>query len=369
MSINFMGSGVRSSVYNAIPISLTSGQPYTVPSGQWQVLLGPYTAIQWFDPASQIWRNLENTAQVPTVILSSDGTNYRILNITGTAVGAVITNAGTGYTNGIYPAGTGTGTASSPTCTFTSGSGTVLATGNVIVGGAINTTVTITTAGSNYTKAPILLISAPPAGGVQATATCTISGGVINAVTVTNQGAGYTAAPTITVVNANGDTTGTGAVLTVNSTLVGSGTVTAITIANNGAGMTAVPTISFSPASTTAATAVMCVTMTSISGASGTGYTNSAVAPLLATSNVTAGSSVLTNPAIATGIFTPRMAYGYATNTSTTAFTGTLIDGGLHQVASANVGLLSLGVALGSGNFTLTTAFGGVSDTVYLQTI
>ena len=367
--INQIGFGVRGTNWPSTPINLASGQVYTLPSGQYSVKLGPYTAIQQFDGTTQTWRTSDTTTQSGQTIVSSDGFNSRLINLTGTVVGAVITAAGSGYTNGIYPAATSTGTASSPTCTFTSGSGSVLATGNVIVGGAINTTVTITTAGTNYTKAPILLISAPPAGGVPATATCTISGGVINAVTVTNQGAGYTAAPTITVVNANGDTTGSGAVLTVNSTLVGSGTVTAITIANNGAGMTAVPTISFSPASTTAATAVMCLTMTSISGASGVGYTASAVAPLLATSNVTAGSSVLTNPAIATGIFTPRMAYGFATNTSTTAFTGTLVDGGLHQVASANVGLLSLGVALGTTNFTLTTAFGGTSDTVYLQTI
>ena len=366
---NQIGFGVRGTNWPNTPINLPAGAVYTIPSGQYSAHLGPYTAIQQWDGVSQIWRFVEASAQSAPVLISSDGFNVRLINMTSTVVGTVITTAGSGYTNGIYPAGTGLGTAASPTCTFTSGSGTVLATGNVIVGGAINTTVTITTAGSNYTKAPILLISAPPAGGVQATATCTISGGVINAVTVTNQGAGYTAAPTITVVNANGDTTGTGAVLTVNSTLVGSGTVTAITIANNGAGMTSVPTISFSPASTTAATAVMCLTMTSISGASGTGYTNAAVAPLIGVSTVTAGSSVLANPQINTGIFVPRPAIGIATNTSATAFTGTLVDGGLHQVASANVGLLSLGVALGTGNFTLTTAFGGVTDTVYLQTV
>ena len=367
--INQIGFGVRGTNWPNTPINLPAGAVYTVPSGQYSAHLGPYTAIQQYDGVSQIWRFVEASTQSAPVLISSDGFNVRLINMTSTVVGTVITTAGSGYTNGIYPAGTGTGTATSPTCTFTAGSGSVLATGNVIVGGAINTTVTITTAGSGYTKAPILVISPPPAGGVQATATCTISGGVINAVTVNNQGAGYTAAPTITVVNGNGDITGSGAVLTVNATLVGSGTVTAITIANNGAGMTSVPTISFSPASTTAATAVMCLTMTSISGASGTGYTNAAVAPLIGVSTVTAGSSVLTNPNTGTGIFVPRPAVGIATNTSATAFTGTLVDGGLHQVASANVGLLSLGVALGTGNFTLTTAFGGVTDTVFLQTI
>ena len=367
--INQMGFGVRGTNWPNTPINLASGQVYTLPSGQYSAHVGPYTAIQQYDGVQQTWRFVDAPAQTAPTIISSDGSNVRLINPTGTVVGALITTAGSGYTNGIYPAGTGTGTAASPTCTFTAASGSVLATGNVIVGGAINTTVTITSGGTNYTRAPILLISAPPAGGVQATATCTISAGVINAVTVTNQGAGYTVAPTITVVNANGDTTGSGAVLAVNATLVGSGTVTAITINNNGAGMTSVPTISFSPASTTAATAVMCFTMTAISGASGVGYTNAAVAPLIATSNVTAGTSVLTNPSTSTGVFVPRPAVGYATNTSTTAFTGTLTDSGLFQVASANVGLLSLGVALGTTNFTLTTTFGGVSDTVYLQTL
>ena len=366
---NQIGFGARGTNWPATPIALASGQVYTVPSGQYSVKLGPYTAIQQFDGTSQTWRTNDTTTQSGQTLISSDGYNTRLMNLTGTVVGAVITNAGSGYTNGIYTPAQQLGTVAAPSVTFAAGGGTVTATGNVIVGGAINSTITITTAGTNYTKAPIIVISAPPAGGVPATATCTISGGAINAVTVTNQGAGYTVAPTVTVVNANGDTTGSGAVLTVNSTLVGSGTITAITMANNGAGMTSVPAITFSPASTTAATAVMCLTMTGISGASGVGYTNAAVAPLYATSNVTAGTATLTNPNISTGIFTPRAAYGYATNTSTTAFTGTLIDGGLHQVASANVGLLSLGVALGTTNFTLTTTFGGATDYVYLQTV
>ena len=367
--INQIGYGVRGTGFPATPINLSSGQTYLIPSGQYSVKLGPYTAIQQFDGTTQTWKTNDTTTQSGQTIVSSDGNNVRLINLTGTAVGAVITNGGSGYTNGIYTPAQQLGTTAAPTVTFAAGGGTVNATANVVVGGAINTTVTITSGGTNYTKTPILIISPPPAGGVPATATCTISGGVINAVTVTNQGAGYTVAPTITVVNGQGDTTGSGAVLTVNSTLTGSGTITAITMANNGAGMTSVPAISFSPASTTAATAVMCFTVTALSGASGVGYTNAAVAPLMATSSLTAGSATLTNPAISTGIFTPRMAYGYATNTSTTAFTGTLIDGGLHQVASVNVGLLSLGVALGTTNFTLTTTFGGATDTAYLQTL
>jgi hypothetical protein len=367
--INQMGFGVRGTNWPNTPINLASGQVYTLPSGQYSAHLGPYTAIQQYDGVQQIWRFVEASAQSAPTIVSSDGSNVRLINMTGTVVGAVITTAGSGYTNGIYPAGTGNGTAASPTCTFTAGGGSVLATGNVIVGGAINTTVTITTAGSGYTRAPILLISAPPAGGVQATATCTISAGVINAVTVTNQGAGYTVAPTITVVNGTGDTTGSGAVLTVNSTLVGSGTITAITINNNGANMTSVPTISFSPASSTAATAVMCFGLLTSATTGGTGYTNTATAPFVATSNITAGTATLTNPAISTGVFVPRPAIGYVTCSSTTAWAATLTDNGLFQVASAYTGVVPTSAAFGTTTGTVANTFGGVSDTVYLQTI
>jgi hypothetical protein len=367
--INQMGFGVRGTNWPNTPINLASGQVYTVPSGQYSAHVGPYTAVQQFDGVQQTWRFVEASAQSAPTIVTSDGSNVRLINMTGTVVGAVITTAGSGYTNGIYPSATALGTAASPSVTFSAGGGSVLATGNVIVGGAINTTVTITTAGLNYLRAPILIISAPPAGGVQATATCTISGGAVNSVSVTNQGAGYTAAPTITVVNANGDTTGTGAVLTINATLVGSGTVTAVTINNNGANMTSVPTMSFAPASTTAATAVMCMSLLTSATTGGTGYTNAATAPFVATSNITAGTSVLTNPAISTGIFVPRPAVGYVTCSSTTAWAATLTDNGLFQVASAYTGVIPTSAAFGTTTGTVANTFGGVSDTVYLQTI
>ena len=368
--INTIGFGIRGTNWPNTPINLASGQVYTVPSGQYSAHVGPYTAVQQYDGVQQTWRFVEASAQSAPTIVTSDGSNVRLINMTGTVVGAVITTAGSGYTNGIYPSATALGTAASPSVTFSAGGGSVLATGNVIVGGAINTTVTITSGGSNYLKAPILIISAPPAGGVQATATCTISSGAINAVTVTNQGAGYTAAPTITVVNGNGDTTGTGAVLTVNATLVGSGTVTAVTINNNGANMTSVPTISFAPASTTAATAVMCLSLLTSATTGGTGYPAAGgTAPFVATSNVTGGTSVLTNPAINTGIFVPRPAVGYVTTSATTAWAATLTDNGLFQVASAYTGIIPTSAAFGSTTGTVANTFGGVSDTVYLQTI
>ena len=368
MAMNYMGSGVRSAVFNAVPISLNSGQVYTVPSGQYEVLVGPYTCIQWFDPASQIWRNIETTAQSVTTLLSSDGSNFRLINITGTAVGAVITNAGTGYTNGIYAPGQQLGTAAAPTVTFAAGGGTVLAQGNIIVGGAINTTVVVTAGGSGYTRAPILIVSPPPAGGVPATAYAVLTAGAISSVVVANQGAGYLFAPTITVVNGTGDITGTGGVLTVNATLVGSGTVTAITMSNNGGGMTSVPAITFSPASSTAATAVMCFTALTLTGASGTGNTVGTF-PLIAQSTVTAGSATLTNPEITTGVFVPRPATGIATTAATTYATA-IADGGLHQTATLAQGIVTLGgAAFGTAAYTAASTVGGTVDLVYLQPV
>ena len=129
------------------------------------------------------------------------------------------------------------------------------------------------------------------------------------------------------------------------------------------------PTISFSPASTTAATAVMCLGMLTSATTGGTGYTNAATAPFVATSNVTAGSSVLTNPAINTGIFVPRPAVGYVTCSSTTAWAATLTDQGLFQVASAYTGVVPTSAAFGTTTGTVANTFGGVSDTVYLQTV
>ena len=368
MAMNYMGSGIRSTAFSAQPINLASGQTYTLPSGQFQVVVGNSTALQMFDPAMQVWRSAFPCPQAGASLVSSDGTNFRLLNITGTVVGAVITNAGTGYTNGIYPAGTQLGTLASPSVTFAAGGGTVLASGNVIVGGAINTTVTITAAGSNYTKPPILVVAQPPAGGVPATMTCTISAGAIAVVTVVNQGAGYLVAPLVTVVNANGDVTGTGGVLTVNATLVGSGTVTAITIANNGTLMTSAPAITFSPASTTAATSVMCLSALTLTGSSGVANTVGTF-PMMGASTVTAGSATLLNPAITTGTFVPRVATGVVTTAATTYATA-IIDGGLHQVAAVSQGFATLGgAAFGTTAYTPAATFGGVSDLTYLMPI
>ena len=96
-----------------------------------------------------------------------------------------------------------------------------------ISNGTTVTAITRTAAGSNYTSAPSIAISAPTtAGGVQATATCTIN---IGSITIVSGGTGYTVGDTLTL---SGGTFTTAATATVSS--VSGGVITAVTTATNG---------------------------------------------------------------------------------------------------------------------------------------
>lgn len=351
--------GAGDSQVGAGPISLASGESMLLPRGQYMLQIGPYSALQMKDPITGTWR-LIDTAAPRTIFVSSDGFNYRVINISGCAVGALITNAGSGYT-------------SAPTITPSAGSSTWQA----IVGGAINTTVTVTTAGSGYTYPPLLKISAPPLGGVQATAIAVMSAGAISSVTVLNQGAGYTVAPTIEVIPDPRDTTGSGAVLTVNATLAGSGTITGILNTDPGTVLTAVPTLAFSGGggSSAAATAIMCFAATGVtSGANGAGYGNAQPIGIITTGGIVAGTAAGTNPELDKGMFVPRQANISAvssaggTFTSTEASAAVVNDPGRFQsVPSALVIAGGSGLATTVAQATITV--GGVSDTNYLYPI
>jgi hypothetical protein len=94
----------------------------------------------------------------------------------------------------------------------------------------------VTNGGSNYTSAPTVSLSAPPAGGTQAIATATVVGGFITGLTITNAGAGYLAAPTVSFSGGGGS--GASALALVTPGAVGS-----LTINSNGTGFTAAPTL------------------------------------------------------------------------------------------------------------------------------
>lgn len=400
------GQGIVGSFGSVLSPQLGSGNIFT---GQYVLSLGLYSALQVYDPVLNFWRTVMTGYPYNMTTVSSDGQNWRILNATGTPVAALITNNGTAYTNGFYgflnsfnnsgvavTIQNGILTPGNTTLTVTPSAGG--STWNTIVGGAINSTISfagtvfqsqggilspfggtgtalVASAGTAYTRAPIIMFTAPPNQGAQPcilpTATCTISGGAINAVTVINQGAGLLGLPGIVVVNQPGDTTGGGALLgwlVGNSSQVGSGTLLALYPSFNGTALSAVPTFTFSPASTTAATAIMDWSVTSITNTTpGVGYTNAyavwqggIVAGAAGTSPGNAILDKLANPypwfppvSVVAGTGVTTLASGY---------------GGCNIQAAAT---LAFGTQLAAGTVTTvavqTPVFGGNNDTLYFM--
>ena len=367
MPINVIGSGAWNK--KPIPLTLPAGGIYVLPAGQYMVIPGPYTFLQWYDSVATIWRTAMAPLNSHCQVVSADGYNFRIANLTGCMIGAYLTNGGSGYPNGIYPAGTA---AAGSYVQATSSAGT--ATWNVVVGGCINTSVTITTAGVGYNNPPTLTFSDPPTGGVKASAIATVSGGAVSGVTVINQGAGYSAAPTITVtphpldLPAPGQTNvGTPAVLT--AALTNSGRVTAVTIGGNlGAGAyTSVPSINFaqSAGSSAAATAIACFTITGLTAPTG-GSANQTAAVMVPTSAIIASAktNAPVNPWTEQNLFIPRAGQVTSTLASGVASALAITDGGLHQSATVSqVTMSAWATAAPTSSISGTAAFGGVTDT------
>jgi hypothetical protein len=329
-------------------LTLAPGQAVPLPGGDFALALGKYTFLQELDPVTGIWLNASTDPGLNYV--HSDGQNIRIANLTGCPLGANITNAGTGYVQ------------ASTTCTAAAG-GSVW---QPVVGGALSSTISIATAGSGYTIAPVVLIPAPPNPGVQATAYAVISSGTISAVTVTNQGAGYTTAPALTVLPSPYDPN-YGSIVNgaLTATLTGSGTVTALLCTNNGAPQSSVPALTIAGVGiSAAATAAMCWTATGASvTAGGAGYTTSTV--VTSVGGRVAGTPILTNPATDVQILTPRPAQmSVAVSGTSIVSIGTVYDGGLYSGTPTTMVLTN---AVATTAATLVLTLGGTSDTSYIQ--
>lgn len=339
---------------NLNEFALGSGQTYLIPAGQWVITPGPYSFLQVKDPITGLWRNISQTPNTPRYI-SSDSTNYRIANLTGCALGAVLTNVGSGYT-------------SAPTVTASDGSSAWTA----IVGGAINTSVTVTTAGEGYTHKPNLFIEPPPAGGVQATAVAEVSAGAISSVTVLDQGAGYTSAPAIYIVPDARDTITTQAVLT--TALTGSGVITAIVCTDHGTPLTAVPTLTIAGGggASGAATVVMCFAATGVTVDNGGAVYGNAqpFGIITADGRCAATPGSVTNPALGNNLLQPRQASMRGTSTAGGAVTATglrVTDAGLFSAVPVGLVLPSGTSALPTTTAIVTVTVGGVNDLFYLQ--
>lgn len=262
----------------SLPIPLGTGKKFYPPPGNYLVLTGGATNVEWWDNQTQTWRVLVPISTGDYI--TCDGVNIRLRNITGAITVASFTAGTGGNTNGIGQAATSVTLAASAAPTHGK-----TATLFPIIGGSVNTTAVITKAGSGLLEAPLLLCSPPPPGGITATFVCTISAaGVVDAVTNVNAGAGYTAAPTITVIPQVNGYTGsippspatqnifgggtlpatnyawpqfgipnmgpftTLPVITANATLTGSGTLTGVGILEAGEAYTGTPTVTVTDA-------------------------------------------------------------------------------------------------------------------------
>lgn len=351
-----------SPVGGANRISLPAGGTFLIPAGTWQISPGIYTFIQTLDPVSGVWVDFARNALYTPVAVNSDGTNWRLANLTGCVIGAIMTNNGTGYSD-----------SSPPAVTVSAGSSTWTA----VVGGAVSTAPTITSGGASYTRVPLVTFSAPPVGGVQATGYATLTAGAVSAITMVNPGAGYVSAPTITITPDEGETAN---VTTATATCVisgSAGTVTALLCTNNGTAQTSLPTLTIAapPSGTTAtAIAIGCFTTTAsaTTGTAGAGYGASLNFKVIATGGYnTSTPATYNNASISTRAFIPRDGnLGILTSSAGGAIANAtlpVIDGGLFQTASPAVLVTGAPVtALVTTAVTFTNTFGGVPDTSYI---
>ena len=362
---NMMGYGVKSLANPSTAVTLQSGQSAVLPSGSYLITMGKYTVLQWYDPVSTTWRNFNTAYNGNPFPFMSDGYNYRLMNLTGTVVGGVVTNLGTANTakNGFWPAGSSATTGATVTTTVGANAPALTAQFNVIVGGAVSSTVTVTAGGAGYVIPPTLSFSNPPAGGLAATGYAVMTAGAISSVVVTNQGAGYTSAPTITVNPVQNDP-GTGAVLTATLDATNySGKCTGVTMANYGGGYATVPTATCAGLTSLAVTPVCCfavITATTVSSAS-----NRVASQLIYVAQKTAATtgSSLVNPDYSTNLYTMRNGLGVY-NTSSSMATQTILDGGMSQLDVSNlcVAMDSPAAASATATYASGASGGVVSD-------
>ena len=312
-----------------------------------------YAALQVLDPVTQIWRGIGDDTNADRIFRANSG-NIRIANQSGCAVAAVVTQAGANYT-------------SAPLVTASAGSSVWRA----ILGPVVNTTVTVSYGGTNYTYPPIVVIDAPPPGGVQATGYSTLTSNAVSSVTITDQGAGYSGGvPNIYLMNDPRDTAGSGATAVL--TLTGSGTVAAVVATDHGNPITSGtgPTLSFSGGAgvSAAATALMNWGITTYAvTTAGAGYGNSGIAEITAVGPAVIASPAYTNPAIQQKLVRVRKAAIWAPTNSTGGLTtgGEIVDGGVY--AGIPTASLSTQGALITTAGVVTLTMGGFNDSVWVQ--
>lgn len=333
-------------------ISLAPGDSFTIPPGDFLVNRA-YSFIQHKDPISAAWRGFATPLSVQEKVYS-DGSNFRIANMTGCPVAAIVVAGGSGY-------------AQSTTSVSSSTGGS---TWQAIVGGMMSVN-TIARAGSGYGVAPLLLPSQPPSPGVQATGFCVITSGTLSAVTLTNVGAGYTASQTLIAVPNPYDPNLSSTTAIVNATVVlapiGSGSIAAVLCTNNGA--PASPTLTVGGAGSSASVvAVICQTMASGSvSAGGAGLNNAAL--LTTVGGLPSNTPQWVNPATDLSQAIPRPAQASLFGSGGSLISvATIIDKGLFFGTPTVLVLPSTG-NLQTTAATVTVTLGSTADTILLQPV
>lgn len=351
--INYPGQAISPNAPQSV--NLQSGAIFLVPNGNFILKLDAQSVLQWFDQNSGLWRISDSGPSDHPIPVASDGTNFRVMNISGTIQGINITNAGTVYKQGDTIA-FGAPAAGTPSRT---------AKGTIIVGGSLS--YAVTSGGTGYSN-PMFIIQPPQlCGGVQGLslpayiASCTLTSGVISSPTGGYAGAGYVAAPTVTVVDAvpAGVTPGSGAAVT--ATVGGSGTVTGCIMTDNGAGYdgTHIPSVTFTTAtgSSAAATALPSMALKSITvGGTNTGYSASVV---IETSE---GSGAAAIAPINDEFVMPRSGRATATESGGVVATPLIEDAGNGFQTVPLAKQVGNATADGSVNATFVAVVGGVNN-------
>lgn len=167
----------------------------------------------WSDPSTnadagkvlsaKILTTGSNYSKAPIVTVDETDTGGTGLALTTKIKGVcsatfTVSNAGSGYTTAAV--------------SFNTPAGGIAATGTVILNEGLIVGISLTYAGQGYTTdaPPVATITGDGADGA---VTCSISGGVVYAVNISAPGSGYKLTPLLTLANASGDTTGSGATL------------------------------------------------------------------------------------------------------------------------------------------------------------
>jgi len=280
-------------------VTLLSGSAFYLPDGSFMLKLPAQSVLQWKDTATGLWRVTDSGPSSHPIPVTSDGSNFRVLNISGTIQGIGSLTAGTGYAQA-----TTTLTFAAPNA---SNFPAITATATPIIGGSL--TFAVTTAGTGYVNPQLYIPHPTQCGGtpglcIAANAhVATLTTGGIATLATDFAGAGYITAPlpnTITLTPAQFqqlsqqelnltntliivDPAGTGAVITpsiANGTPT-SGGLTGAIMTNNGAGYdgTHIPAVTITGAgSSAAATAIPSMALQSVTvGGTNTGYTSSVI--------------------------------------------------------------------------------------------